>query len=193
MRRIAVLSLIWSLVAFGQAPTATLPAKGAASYAAAKTGLASAASATDIAVLSGNATNTVVVSKVVVSCTQTTAGIITLQLMIRTTADSGGTSTGSPSSFPLDQNNSAASSSVLTYTANPTVNDGTNRLIDSVLIGCMATGTASPNDIYIWTPPPGQSVVLRGTAQQLAVNLNGSTVTGGSFNIRYQWMELGGY
>lgn len=171
-----------------------VPVPSFQTYGAAKTGLAPASAATDIAVLSGNATNTVVPTLVTMSCTQTTAGIVDVQLLIRTTADSAGTSTGSPTTFPLDQSNSAAVSSVLTYTANPTVNDGTARLIDSQKLGVLAAATASPADLYIWRPSIGlgQSVVLRGTAQQLAVNLNGATVTGGSCDIRYQWIETTG-
>lgn len=162
-----------------------------ATYAAAKTGLVVASAATDIAVLSGNATNTVVVTRITMSCTQTTSGIIDVQLMIRTTADTMGTSTGSPTTFPLDQNNAAAKSSVLTYTANPTVNDGTNRLIDSYKMNALAPAATSPADIYIWVPSItlGQSIILRGTAQQAALNLNAQTVSGSSCDIRFQWIE----
>jgi hypothetical protein len=169
-----------------------LPAQQFTTYAASKTGLVPASSATDIAVLSGNATNTVIPTYVSLSCTQTTAGITPVQLFGRTTANSGGTSTGSPTTFPLDQNNTAAVSSVLTYTANPTVNDGTARLIDSQNVGMMATSTAVPNDIYIWRPKMGQSVVLRGAAQQLALNLDGQTVSGGSCSVSFQWIEATG-
>lgn len=177
---------------YGNLLAALMPASSFATYAAAKTGLATAASATDIAVLSGNATNTVIVSRIMLSCSQTTAGIIDVQLLIRTTADSGGTSTGSPTTFPLDQNNAAASSAVLTYTANPTVNDGTARLVDSYKLGVLAPGSVSPADVYIWKPDMGQSIVLRGTAQQAALNLNATTVTGSSCDIRYQWIETTG-
>lgn len=167
----------------------SMPANGQTTYAASKVGLAPAASPTDIAVLSGNATNVVTPIYVSVSCTQTTSGIIDIQLLIRTTADSAGTSTGSPTTFPMDQNNLAAVSSVLTYTANPTVNDGTTRVIDSQKIAALAPATASPNDIYIWKPTMGQSVILRGTAQQLAVNLNGVSLSGGSCDVTFRWIE----
>lgn len=162
-----------------------------ATYAAAKTGLVVASAATDIAVLSGNATNTVVVTRITMSCTQTTAGIIDVQLIIRTTADTGGTSTGSPTTFKLDQNNPANQSSVLTYTANPNVNDGTSRIIDSYKLAVLAPAATSPEDLYVWVPSItlGQSIILRGTAQQAALNLNGQTVSGSSCNIRYQWIE----
>jgi hypothetical protein len=163
-----------------------------ASYVASKQGLASAASATDIAVLSGNASNTVIVTKIMVSCTQTTAGIIDLILLKRSTADTAGTSTGSPTTVPLDSSNAGGVSSVLTYTANPTTGSLVGN-VDTIKLGCMATGTTSPNDIYIWRPSMGQSIVLRGTAQQIAVNLNAATVTGGSFNITIQWIEATNY
>ena len=159
-------------------------------YTANKLGLASAASATDIAVLPGNATNTVIVTGVRVSCTQTTAGIIDLQLIQRTTADTGGTS-GAMTAVKMDTGNGAAVSAPLTYTANPTINSTIGNY-DSVKLACLAPATASAADIYVWKPGMGQSIVLRGTAQQLAVNLNGVTVTGGSFNITFSWIETSG-
>lgn len=167
-----------------------LPETDLTTYAANKVGLASVASATDIAILPGNATNTVLVTRVQVTCTQTTAGIIDLQLIKRSTADTLGTSSAM-TIVPLDSNDAAAVSAPLTYTANPTVGTAVGN-VDSAKLGCMAPGTATPSDIYIWKPGMGQSVALRGTTQQLAVNLNGVTVTGSSFNITFQWIETTG-
>ena len=169
--------------------TAQLPDNGLESYSASAV-VASAASATDIAVLPGNATNTVMVTEVRVSCTQTTAGIIQLHIKKNSSADSGGTSAGM-TEIPDDSNFSAADSAALTYTANPTIN-GTLGDLDVAKLGCMATGTATPNDIYIGNFRQ-KPIVLRGTAQQLAVNLNGATVTGGSFAITYKWIEATGF
>jgi hypothetical protein len=174
----------------GNGLMAQVPETSIASYKANKLGLAVAASATDIAVLPGNATNTVIVTGVKISCTQTTAGIVQLQLIQRTTADTSGTS-AAMTAVKNDTSNASAVSAPLTYTANPTVNSTVGNY-DAVWLGCMAAGTASPNDIYIWRPGMGQSIVLRGTAQQLAVNLNGATVTGGSFDITFEWMETTG-
>ena len=159
-----------------------------ASYSASSV-VASAASATDIAVLSGNASNTVLVTEVRVSCTQTTAGVIQLHLIKRSSADSGGTSSGM-TEVPDDANYAGASSAGLVYTANPTIN-GTVGDVDIAKLGCMATSTATPNDIYIGNFRQ-KPIVLRGTAQQLAVNLNGVTVSGGSFAITYKWLETTG-
>lgn len=169
--------------------TSTMPTN-VTSYKANKVGLASAATATDIAVLPGNATNTVIVTGVKVSCTQTTAGIVDLLLIQRTTADTGGTS-GAMTAVKNDTGNGAAVSAPLTYTANPTVNSTVGNY-DSAKIACLAPATAGAADMYIWRPGMGQSIVLRGTAQQLAVNLNSTTVTGGSFDITFEWIESSG-
>lgn len=160
------------------------PDTATTSYHASKN-VASAASATDISVLPGNATNTVLVYKVIVNCTQTTAGIITLQLIKRSAADTAGTSS-SMTVVPDDANYAGGVSAPLVYTANPSLGAAVGN-VDTALVGCMATGTASPNDIYIFKP--AKPIVLRGTAQQLAVNLNAATVTGGSFNVTYEYAE----
>lgn len=160
-----------------------------ATFAASKN-VAPASSATDIAVLPGNATNTVIVTQIMMSCTQTTAGIQTVQLIKRSSADSGGTSS-SMTAVPLDSNDSAAVSAPLVYTANPTTGTAVGN-IDTELIGMMAPATATPNDIYFWRPAMGQSVVLRGTAQQLALNLNSTTISGASCDVNFQWIETTG-
>lgn len=158
-------------------------------FAANKIGLAPAASPTDIAVLPGNATNTVIVTRVEMSCTQTTAGLIDVVLAKRSTADSGGTSAAMPA-VPMDSGNTAAVSAPLSYTANPTTGTLVGNL-DSKKIGVMAT-TTTGNDYYLWVPGMGQSIVLRGTTEQIALNLNAVTLTGGSCDITFQWIETTG-
>ena len=170
---------------YAQSPVVQLPGQYPASFTAAGV-VSSVASATDIAVLSGNATNTVLVTEVRVSCTQTTAGVIELHIKKNSSADSGGTSAGM-TEIEDDSSGTDNVSVALTYTVNPTIN-GTFGDIDVVKLGCMATGTATPNDIYIGNFRQ-KPIVLRGTAQQLAVNLNGVTITGGSFTITFKWIE----
>ena len=169
----------------GLAWVAALPAMRPASYAASAT-VAPAASATDIAVLPGNASNTVLVTRVKISCTQTTAGIIVLQLIKRSTADSAGTSSAM-TVVPDDSNYAAGASAPLTYTANPTLGTAVGN-VDTYKLGCLATSTAAPDDVYILNRTQ-KPIVLRGTAQQLAVNLNAATVTGGSVAVTFEWIE----
>lgn len=164
---------------------AQLPAMRPASYSASTTTTA-AASPTDVAGLPGNATNTVLVTKVVVSCTQTTAGVITMNLIKRSAADTSGTSSNT-TVVPDDSNYSAASSTPLTYTANPTTGTAVGN-VDTIQFGAMATGTASPNDIYIGNFQQ-KPIVLRGTAQVLYVNFGGTAHAGLACSTTFRWIE----
>jgi hypothetical protein len=159
-------------------------------YSANKLGLVTVATPTDIAYLSGNATNTVLVTRVEMSCTQTTAGLIDVALIKRSTANSGGTC-AAMTAVPNDSGFAAASSVATSCTANPTLGSAVGN-VDSKKIGVMAPATTG-NDYYLWTPGMGQTVVLRGTAQVLALNLNSVTLTGGNCNITFQWIEAAGY
>jgi hypothetical protein len=148
-----------------------------------------ASSATDIAILPGNATNTVYLYKIRVSCTQTTAGIFPLYIIKRSSADTSGTSS-SMTVIPQDSNEPSGISAPLTYTANPTTGSSAGTL-DVYYMGAMASATASPNDIYIspddWVL--AKPIVLHGTAQQVAVNLNGSTYSGMVCAVMFEWIE----
>lgn len=171
--------------------TAQLPAMRPASYSASTGTITSVASATDISMICGNATNTVLLYSIRMSCTQTTAGVIAISIMKRSTADTLNAAS-TMTAVAQDSNYSTAYSSVTYWqTSNPTSLGTLVGPIDTADIGCMATGTASPNDIYVspsdWKMKP---IVLRGTGQCVAVNLGGNTVTGGSFAVTYDWMEV---
>ena len=165
--------------------TSIQPALRPASYAASKSFAGS--STTDNAVLPGNATNTVLVTRVIVSCTQTTAGNVTLSLIVRSAADTSGTS-AAMTAVPDDSTFAAASSAPLSYTGTgPTAGTAVGN-VDTYQLGCMATATASPNDIYILDRRL-KPIVLRGTAQQLAVNFGGA-ITGGNLTVTFEWEEV---
>ena len=168
---------------------AALPAMRPASYRATTgaAGVASAASATDIFTISGNATNTILLTYLEITCTETTAGQVAVQLIRRSTADSAGTSTTITASQD-DSTNAAPSSVVLSYTANPTLGT-TVANVKSGIFGCMAPATATANDLFVFNGRQ-KPLVLRGTAQQLTVNLNGATVTSGTFRITVEWLEI---
>jgi hypothetical protein len=155
-----------------------------ASYRASKKFAAS--STTDNAVMPGNATNTVIVTKVLVTCNETTAGQINVELLKRSTADTSGTS-AAMTAVPMDSNYSAAVSAPLSYTGTgPTVGTAVGDL-DNLQIGCMAPATATPNDIFIFDPD--KPIILRGTAQQIAVNVGNAALTGGNVTVTFEWQE----
>ena len=163
-----------------------------ATYSAGKQGLVVAASATDIATLTGSATKTIRVTHLEVSGIATTILETSVQVFVRTTADTAGASTA-PTVVPHDQNSPAATAAMAVYTANPTVNDGTARLIRSqkVLfnIAAPAAGSESTRLVLDYGNRPSQALVLRGVAQQLAVNLAGVTVAGPSIDVSFEWTE----
>lgn len=148
-----------------------------------------ASSTTDNWRINGNASNTVIVTKLTVTCTETTAGQVSVQLIKRSTAGSGGTAS-SVTAVPLDSNKAAASSVVNSYTGTgPTVGTAVGD-IDDAQFGCMAAATASPNDIYIPAISPGAPLaVLRGTAEGLALNFGGA-ITGGNLTVSVEWSEV---
>lgn len=52
-----------------------------------------------------------------------------------------------------------------------------------------ATSVVNPVVIYDFGDK-GRAIILRRTAQQLCVNLNGVTLTGGTFDIDFEWYEI---
>lgn len=169
-------------------PFLTKPYQYAATYSAASTGIASATLATDIFTLTGSATKQVRVTRIHIDGTQTTTGTINVLLLKRSTANSGGTS-ATVAAVPHDSASAAATAVARSYTANPTLGTLVGAVrSDKVLIG--STTTAGDEMVYDFGGSSlTQAIVLRGTAEVLAVNLNATTATGGSFNISMEWIE----
>lgn len=149
---------------------------------------ASALTATDIAILPGNATTQVWVTRVEVSGVQTTAGEVDILLIKRATANSGGTSAAMPA-VPHDAGDAAAVSVPLIYTANPTPGTTVGTIKRNYhAVAPAASGTVDTP--YVWEGGYlGKGIKLMGVAEGLAVNLNGVTVTGGAFSVKFEWRE----
>jgi hypothetical protein len=172
-------------------PAAHSPIDGGKNtYRASVTALASAASATDIFTLTGSASKTIRVTRLEISGQQTTAAAAQVVVLVRSTADTGGTHSA-PTIVPFDSNSPAASATVLSYTANPTVGNLVGNLFAGyVFLAAPATATVGSDKVILdYGNRPSQAIVLRGTSQVLAVNLNGATVTGGAFDINIEWTE----
>ncbi len=164
-----------------------------ATYSAAVNGLVPPASCTDLFVLTGSATKTVRVTRIEISGIATTILDTTVRLMLRLTADSGGTA-AALAAYAHDQGNAAATATIATYAGGlPTVNDGTNRVVraSKLLFNLAAPTAGSESGRLMWDfgDRPGQAMVLRGITQQLAVNLNGVSVSGGSMDISIEFTE----
>jgi hypothetical protein len=167
-------------------------------YSAAKVGLVPAASATDIFTITGSASKVIRVTHIEIWATTTSATPAALDILLlkRSTANSGGTSTSSPTPVPHDINAPAVSATVLAYTANPTPGTLVGTAIrNSKLFQTLATYTATdfPSPVpLIWDfgNRPGSAIILRGVNDVLAVNLNSVTDTAtASFDISCEWSE----
>lgn len=164
--------------------TAQLPAIRPASYTASKKFTAD--STTDNSCLPGNASNTVLVTELRISGVQTTAGIVNAEIAKRSAADTSGSPT-SMTVVPDDSNYAAGVSAPKVFNSTgPTVGTLVGD-IDNAEIAFLAAGTAGANDIYIgnWRQKP---IVLRGTAENLCVNMGGA-ISGGTMTVTWKWIE----
>lgn len=160
-----------------------------ATYSAGFAALAPAITATDILEIIGSATKTVRILRIQISGVATAAGAYNVQLIKRSTAATGGTST-SATIVPHDSANAAGTAVVKGYTANPTV---------GIIVGIarsqrvtVSTGAGAipiVPVVFDFTTRNGQGIVLRGIAQTLCLNLAGVTMTGGLLDIDVELSE----
>lgn len=170
-----------------------------ATFSAAKVGLVPAASATDIFTITGAAGVTVRVTHIELTATTTSAtpSAIDILLVKRSTANTGGTTTGSPTPVPHDRLNAAVNATVLAYTANPgalgTIVGTAIRNVKYQQALVTQTSTDFPGvQPLVWDfgNRPGQGIVLRGVNDVLALNLNAASAAAGSlFDISVEWTE----
>jgi hypothetical protein len=157
-------------------------------YDAAIAGVAVAASATNVFTIAGASGKVIRVRQVRVSGIQgSAAGVHNVLLYKQSSADSGGTSS-SVTAVPTDSAFAAASATVLSYTANPTVGTQIGLLRADKFTALLSTGTSAQIQIVWRFGGPG--VVLRGTAEVLAVHFNAETWTAtNSCNFAWNWTE----
>lgn len=162
-----------------------------ATYSAAITALAPAASATDFLTLTGAAGVTVRLNHVECSGISTAAATATVAGLVRSTADTSGTSTA-PTVVPHDSSDPAGTATVLAYTANPTVGS----LVGIIRSGKLSTNTAATSafgaQTMAWDFGVGQTeeVTLRGITQVFALNGAAASFTSGAaLNCSVTWTE----
>lgn len=163
-------------------------------YAAMGYGIVPAASATDVACITGSATRVVRVQRVRVSGTAGTLVTLPVLLTKHTVANTGGTaatSTALPVPVPLDSTSPAATATTTAYTANPTI-DGTATRVDAIVTSFNTTSALvnGTQALFDYTAQRySQAPVLRGVAQQLCVNLGGISISSGLLAVSFEWTE----
>lgn len=160
------------------------------SYSASAAAFTVATNATDIFLISGSASKTIRIHKIDVTGTTTSGSAIkiTINLIKRSTANTGGTSVIS-TIVPHDSNNSAATAVARHYTANPTLGTsvGIVRSVSTSFQGAGLTDTALTWD---FSDDGGQPIILRGTSENLAVNFNATSVVGSVISVSCEWSEV---
>lgn len=162
-----------------------------ATFAAVGYDIQTASAATDFGCLTG-ATGVVIRVQRVRVFGHSSAAVSSMTLMYRTVADSGGTpatGTGLGAPFAVDGGSgTSAKATTIFYTANPTINDATNRPIAG---GILTSTTTSPQGLLFdysgqrYTEAP----TLRGPAQQLCVNLDGGSWSSAFIGAEFDWTE----
>lgn len=158
-------------------------------FRAAAVGIVPGATPTDIFTMIGSATKTIRITKLVISGTQTTGAVRDVILLRRSTGNTAGTRVVM-TAVKNDINNVAATADVGYYTANPSaLGTLVGRLeTQKVFIGA-ATVAVNP---VIWEfgwRPPAQAIVLRGTTDIIAINMNAITSGGNNYTITVEWTE----
>lgn len=167
-------------------------------YSASAINITVAATPTDVFTITGSASKTILIKSISFTANQTIPGWTNLILVRRSTANSGGTST-TQTNVALDTNNAASTATVRSYTANPTLGTLVGNLrSEKIAVGTPLlqtgggnSGTSVNNNSFSWTAGErGQPIVLRGTSEVIALNLNSLTIAGSSCNMWIEWTEV---
>lgn len=148
----------------------------------------------DVCLLKGSATKTIKVRRVIVSGKAATVVTEPVLLIKRSTMTTTGTGT-LPVITAYDSTNSLSGSTTNTatavtevFTANPTAGTFVGELISAALqYANTSTGLGSTYTMLFGQL--GSPVVLRGIAQNIAVNLGGITVASGELTCTFEWTE----
>jgi hypothetical protein len=193
-----MLALIFNLSANAQV---SITPNTVTTYMARSALITPASSPTDVFTLYGSSTKTITVLKIEVIYEVSSGGDTeqtNVFLIKRSTANSGGTAT-TLTNVPLDSNNASATATATSYSSsNPTTGAAVGTIMSGVLTSAYGSTLTTPNGtgpcplftkLYV-AHLETQGIVLRGTAQGIAVNLNG-TVNGSSptFAVIFTWTE----
>lgn len=159
---------------------------------------------TDEVCIAGSASKTIRVDRIVIGGTASAIVNLPVTILRRAAVDTGGTvatTTANPGITTQiaardtgQVTNLSASAVLVSYTAAPTINDTSPVYIDSGTMILSATGTAAGvgNLVFDWSRDIENNVqvpTLRGAAQQICVNFNGTTPGTASLNGAITWTE----
>jgi hypothetical protein len=141
----------------------------------------------DVFVIQGSATQVVRVTRVSVTGTATTSSAPDVNLVKRSTADTGG-SFISGGNCSHDSNSPNGTATVFQYSAAPVVGNPIGLPVRSAKLFAVSPGSAPLPQVWDFGHGPKQALILRGIAQSLCVNFSAAS-PGGSFDFDVEWTE----
>jgi hypothetical protein len=150
-----------------------------------------AATPTDIFTISGSASKTIRITKIVVGGAASTAGDLNPIIVHRSTANTGGSPTN-PTPVPRDAiADSTATATLALYTANPATTGTVAGNWDSCRLFLQVTTTGAPDVCsFTYGVNDDQLPVLHGAGDYLAINFAGATLPSGAIvDIDVEWTE----
>ena len=161
-----------------------------ATYTYAISATAPYASPTDWIVIRGSATKLVKVVRLSITGVATAATSVVFTLKKHTIANTAGTSTN-PTAVQHDSGDGVATALILLYTVAPTI-DASATIWKTVRLtmGIAPAATTAITDRYVWDvgDSPYQPLVLRGVAQEFAIN-SPTVPSGGVYDVEIVWTE----
>lgn len=167
-------------------------------YSSVALSLTPAAAATDIACIAGtNVSKNIFINHISVSGTAGTLITVPIVILRRASADTGGTAASTTANWANtilrnDSFNGAPAATLISYSANPTINDTSPTYLRSRALTLPTTGAGtviSPASFDWETTSFGQRPVLHNASEQLCINLNGSTISSGVLQLSIEWTE----
>ena len=151
-----------------------------------------AATATDILNLSGSNTKTIMIKELELTADATAASVLDFYVYKRTIANTGGTST-SPTIFKYDTDDLDPTSTVLLYSANPTLGGSGNTLVSATHYALPAAASTGYPGVP-WTQRYGTDgdkyLLLKGANESIGIGCNGGTIPAGTIvYIKIVWTE----
>jgi hypothetical protein len=160
-------------------------------YSASVVGYTPGSAATDVLTIAGAAGKVVRVTRVGVSGFSTSGAVIAVCLIKRSAADTSGTP-NAMTAVPHNKTSPAAVATVNNWTSTPPSVGTAVGTIRASRLGISAAAATTPGDRIEWTfeNRPGKAIELFGTADVLAINLNGATLAGGELlDMDIEWTE----
>jgi hypothetical protein len=150
------------------------------------------ATPTDWIVIRGSATKTIKIVRVEISGAATAATEVLFAIKKHTIANTGGTST-TPTPMSHDSADPAPSATVLLYSVAPTIDASATiwkNVRMTLAVAPAATTVAPDRFIYNYSSETYEPLVLRGVAQECAINFGGSAVpSGGAYDVAITFTE----